>query len=342
MHRIVTFQDTRLLDYGHIWELKNPKFSLPPDGHSDEGLEINHEAMPYFKLRQSGSGASLLTNFLTPSRLYGVRKLCAGVLWLFIMLLVFGTVYAYQTGTGEIGQILFTLFFVVLYLLFFIKAGSSRVRRWGKIYTKAIKADVGAYTEGEILFDGQDLLLANERIVGVMGERSIAEYVGGANELRKEKQQQELKAKKAIEKEKARLKKEKEDREFNEALAEVGPLIGGTIKNLVTEGGVSSRAAQAARGNVQSDSLSARAARAARGTTRPPETSNAAASSGRGGSGGSVKIEGFTGSYWEACASGLDNNANYIAQRMQQIRKSNPRYTKLRAVDSSGRVIDVG
>ena len=78
-----------------------------------------------------------------------------------------------------------------------------------------------------------------------------------------------------------------------------------------------------------------RPAKAARGTSR---NSNEAAASGPG----YIKIEGFTGSQWESCATGLENNTNYIASRMQQFRKSNPRYTKLRAVDSKGRIVDIG
>ena len=330
MNKIITFQDLREFDFRNLWELKNPKFAQVPEG--------NQEAMPQFKLRHSGSTLSFLPNYLTPSRLYGIRKLFAVLLWLFIMVLIFGTVYAYRTGSGEMGQVYFTGFFIVVYLLLFIKAGKSRLRRWDGLYTKAVKTDLGTHTKPAIIFDGQDMLLANERIFELIGERPIVAFVDDYQGQFKLQEKEAMQAKMAEAKEKARLKKEKEDREFKEALAEVGPLIGSGLKSLVKEGGVSSRATQSARGTLKTDSLSSRAAKAARGTSRSTKESNNRSSSGSS----NFKIEGFTGSYWETCATGLDNNANYIADRMQQIRKSNSRYTKLRAVDNQGRVIDVG
>lgn len=330
MNRIITFQDLREFDFRNLWELKNPKFYQAPEGTND--------ALPRYKLRRSGSTISFLTNYLTPSRLYGFRKFLAWLLWLFNAVLIFGTVYAYQTGSGEMGQIYFTLFFVGLYLLFFIKAGTSRVRRWDTIYTKAVETDVGTHTKSAIIFDGRDILLANEPIFETIEERPIAAFVDDYQNQLAHKEKLQAETKKAADKEKARLKKEKEDKEFKEAVAVVGPLIGSAVKSVVSEGGLSSRAAQSARGTLKTDSLSSRAARAARGKpSRPSSTSNEPATSGSD----YIKIEGYTGSYWETCATGLDNNANYIASRMQQIRKSNPGYTKLRAVDSKGRVIDV-
>lgn len=337
MNRIITFQDLREFDFKNLWELKNPKFFQEADD--------TNAAIPQFKLRHSGSTLSFLTNYLTPSRLYGFRKFFAVPLWLFILLLIFATVYGYQTGSGDIGQIYFTVFFAALYLLLFINAGKARLRRWDTLYAKAVKTDFETHMAPAIIFDGEDMLLANERIFDAMGDRPIAAFVDDYNNQHKQKERQDLQAKKAAEKEKARIKKEKEDREFKEALEVVGPLIGGGIKSLVSEGGLSTRAAQAARGTTPSSraakaargtTLSSRAARAARGT--PPPISSGQDK----GSASSIKIEGFTGSSWETCATGLDNNANYIATRMQQIRKSNTRYTKLRAVDSKGRVVDVG
>jgi len=289
LNKIITFQDLREFDFRNLWELKNPKFAQAPEG--------SQEAMPQFKLRHSGSTLSFLYNYLIPSRLYGIRKLFAVLLWLFIMVLIFGTVYAYRTGSGEMGQVYFTGFFIVVYLLLFI-----------------------------------------ERIFELIGERPIVAFVDDYQGQFKHQEKEAMQAKMTEAKEKARLKKEKEDREFKEALAEVGPLIGSGLKSLVKEGGVSSRAAQSARGTLKTDSLSSRAAKAARGTPRSTKESNNQSSS----SPSSIKIEGYTGSYWETCATGLDNNANYIASRMKQIRKSNSRYTKLRAVDNQGRVIDVG
>jgi hypothetical protein len=330
MNRTIAFHDLREFDFRHLWELKNPKFYLAPDGTND--------ALPQFKFRRSGSTIGFLTNYLTPSRLYGFRKLFAWLLWLFVGVLILGTVYAYQTGSGEMGQIFFTLFFIGLYLLFFIGAAKSRLRRWDKIYTKAIKKDVGAHTHPVIVYDGRDMLLANERIFETIGDRPIAAFVNEYQDQLAHKEKQQAETKRATEKERSRLKKEKEDKEFKDAVAEVGPLIGGAIKSVVSEGGLSSRAAQSARGTLKTDSLSSRAARAARGTPSPPSSiSNEPAPSGSN----SIKIEGYTGSYWETCATGLENNANYIASRLEQIRKANPRYTKLRAVDGKGRVVDV-
>jgi len=324
MNRIITYKDQKNLDFKNLWELKNPKFHQAPEG--------TNEALPQYKLRSSGSALGFLTNYITPSRLYGFRKFIAWLLWLFIGVLIFGTLYAYQSGSGEMGQVYFTLFFIGLYLLFFIKAGTSRLNRWDMIYTKAIKTDVGTHTKSAIIFDGQDMLLANERIFELIGERPIAAFVDDYQAQLAHKEKLQAEAKKAADKEKARLKKEKEDKEFKEALAVVGPIIGGGLKSLVSEGGVSSRAAQSARGTLKTDSTSSRAAR---GTSR---SSNEPAASVPD----YIKIEGYTGSQWETCATGLQNNANYIATRMQQIRKSNPRFTKLRAVDSTGRIVDVG
>ena len=327
MNRIITFRDQKNLDFKNLWELKNPKFHQAPEG--------TKEALPQFKLRHGGSLMSGLTNFLTPSRLYGFRKLLAWLLWLFIGVLIFGTVYAYQTGFGEIGQIYFTLFFIGLYLLFFIKSGKSRLSRWDMIYSTAVKRDAGTHTKPAIIYDGQDVLLANERIFELIGERPIAAFVDDYQDQLAHKEKLQAETKKAADTEKARLKKEKEDKEFKEALAVVGPLIGGGLKNIVSEGGLASRAAQSARGTLKTNSLSSRAAKAARGTSK---NSNEPAASVPD----YIKIEGYTGSQWETCATGLQNNANYISLRMQQIRKSTPRFTKLRAVDSEGRIVDVG
>ncbi|MEQ3745208.1 MAG: hypothetical protein ABNH53_03110 [Henriciella sp.] len=328
MNRIITFQDLREFDLKNLWELKNPKFYQAPEG--------TNEALPQYKLRRSGSVLGFLTNYLTPSRLYGLRKFIAWLLWLFSGVLIFGTVYAYQSGSGDMGQVYFTLSFIIVYLLFFIKAAMSRLRRWDAIYTKAIKTDAGTHTNPVIIYDGSDMLLANERIFEMIGDRPIAAFVGDFQNQLAHKEKLQMEAKKAADKEKARLKREKEDKEFNEAVAVVGPLIGGAVKSLVTEGGLSSRAAQSARGTLKTDSFSSRAARAAIGL--PPHSSNAPADP----ASDDIKIEGYTGSQWETCATGLQNNANYIATQMQQIRKSNPRYTKLRAIDSKGRIVDVG
>lgn len=331
MNKIITANDLRELGFKNLWELKNPKFSQAPKDSKDSLIQ--------FKLRHSGSPLSFLTNYLTPSRLYGFRKFFAVLLWLFIIFISFGTVTAFRTGSGDMGQVYFTLFFIGLYLLLFVKSGASRLRRWEVVYTKAVKTDLDTHTQPIIIFDGQDMLLANKRIFELIGDRPINVFVEDSQSQFQHKERQELQAKKAAEKEKARFKKEKEDQEFKEAVAEIGPLIGSGIKSLISEGGVASRAAQSARGTLKKDSLSSRAAKAARGTaTSSSGESNAGAPS----NAGSVKIEGFTGSYWETCATGLENNANYIAARMQQIRKSNSRYTKLRAVDSNGRIIDVG
>lgn len=327
MNRIVTVQDVRMLDFGYLWELKNPKFHQAPEG--------THDALPQFKLRNRGSTIGFLTNYLTPSRLYGFRKFFAWLLWLFIGVLIFGTAYAYQSGSGEMGQVYFTLFFIGLYLLFFIKAGKSRLSRWSKIYTKSVKTDFGGHTNPAIIYDGQDMLLANERIFETIGDRPIAAFVDDCKGQLAHKEKLQAEAKKTADKEKARLKKEKEDKEFKEALAVVGPLVGRGLKNLVSEGGLSSRAAKSARGTLETDSLSSRAARAARGTSQNSNERAASAAD-------CIKIEGYTGSQWETCATGLENNANYIASRMQKIRTTNPRYSKLRAVDSKGRVVDVG
>jgi len=330
MNRVVTYQEFLNLDFRNLWELKNPKFATVPDG--------SHDALPQFKLRHSGSSLGHFSNILTPSRLYGLRKIFAGLLWLFIVVLIFGTALAYRTGSGELGQIYFTLLFVAAYLLLFIDAGKSRLRRWDRIYTKAVKADLVAHTKPVIIFDGQDLLLANARLFERIGQRPIAAFVDEFQSQFKRQEKDAIDAKKIAAKEKARLKKEKEDKEFQDALAEVGPLIGSGLKNLVREGGLSSRAAQSARGTLKTDSLSSRAAKAARGappTEKEPRDRPASGAS-------DINIEGYTGSTWETCATGLDNNANYIANRMKQIRKSNPRYTKLRAVDGQGRVVDVG
>lgn len=222
MNQIITFQDLREFDFRNMWELKNPKFSQAPAG--------SHEALLQFKLRHNGAPLGLLTNYLTPSRLYGFRKFFAWILWLFILVITFATVYGYRTGSGEIGQIYFTLFFIGFYLLLFIKAGQSRLRRWNSIYAKAVKTDLTTHTEPAIIFDGQDMLLANKRIFELIDDRPITAFVDDYHDQLKHKERQELRAKKAAEKEKARLKKEKEDREFKEALAEVGPLIGSGIK----------------------------------------------------------------------------------------------------------------
>jgi len=331
MNKIIPPQDIRNFDFRNLWELKNPKFSQAPDG--------SRASFVQFKQRHNGSALGTLTNYLTPSRLYGHRKVLAWLLWLFILLLILGTVLAYRTGSSEPGQIYFTLFFICVYLLLFTQAAKSRLHRWHAVYMRAVKTDVVTHTKPLILFDGQDMLLANERLFEMIGDQPIAAFVDEFHGKLKHKDRLDLEAKRAVEKEKARIKKEKEDREFKDAVAVVGPLIGGGIKNLVQEGGLSSRAAQSARGTLKTNSKSSRVAKAARGTsTRPSETSNTPPLTDTG----SVKIEGYTGSYWETCATGLDNNANYIASRMQQIRKANPRYTKLRAVDSQGRVIDVG
>ncbi len=310
MNRIITFQDLREFDFRHLWELKNPKFAQAPEGTND--------ALPQFKRRHGGGPLRILSDHITPSRLYGFRKLAAWLLWLFIALLVLGTGAAYLDGSFNMGQAYMTLFFMGLYLLFFIKAGKFRLSNWERIYTKAVKTDVGTHTKPAIIYDGRDMLLANERIFELIGERPIAAFVDDYKDQLAHKEKLQADAKKAADKEKARLKKEKEDKEFKEALAVVGPLIGGGIKDLVKEGGVSSRAARAARGTSRNSDKPA------------PSAPNY------------VKIEGFTGSYWETCATGLDNNANYISSRMQQIRKSNPRYTKVRAIDSSGRIVDIG
>lgn len=327
MNRKITFQDLREFDFRHLWELKNPKFAQAPDG--------SHDALPQFKRRHGGGPLRALTDYITPSRLYGFRKLVAWLLWLFIVLLILGTGLAYSDDSFNMGQVYFTLFFIGLYLMCFIKAGKSRLSRWDQIYSKAVKTDVGTHTLPTIIYDGRDMLLANERLFDMIGDRPIAAFVDDYADQLAHKEKLRLEAKKAADKEKARLKKEKEDREFKEAVAEIGPLIGSGLKNLVKEGGPASRAAKAARGNVDSNSMSSRAARAARGTTRTPDKPAASKPN-------YIKIEGYTGSYWETCASGLENNGNYISTRMSQIRRSNPRYTKLRAVDSNGRVVDMG
>lgn len=327
MNRKITFQDLREFDFRHLWELKNPKFAQAPEGAN--------EAMPQFKRRHGGGPLRALTDYITPSRLYGIRKLIAWLLWLFTAVLIIGIGLAYTDGSFNMGQVYFTLVFVGLYLLCFFKSGKLRLTNWDKIYTKAVKTDTGTHTEPTIIYDGRDMLLANDRIFEIIGERPIEAFVDDYQDQLRHKEKLQAAAKKAAEKEKARLKKEKEDREFKEALDVVGPLIGSGIKNLVKEGGVSSRAARASRGTTQGDSLSSRAARAARGTTQPVQKEPAPKPN-------YVKIEGFTGSYWETCASGLENNGNYVSIRMSQLRKSNPRYTKLRAVDSNGRVVDVG
>jgi len=319
MNRKITFQDLREFDFRHLWELKNPKFAQAPEGTND--------ALPQFKRRHGGGPLRILSDHITPSRLYGFRKLAAWLLWL-------GA--AYLDGSFNMGQAYMTLFFMGLYLLFFLKAGKFRLSNWERIYTKAVKTDVGTHTKPAIIYDGRDMLLANERIFELIGDRPIAAFVDDFQDQLRHKEKLQAEAKKLADKEKARLKKEKEDKEFKEALAVVGPLIGGGIKDLVKEGGVSSRAAQSARGTRKTDSLSSRAAKAARGTSSRSSNEPAASAPNY------IKIEGYTGSYWETCATGLDNNANYISTRLKQIRKSNPRYTKVRAIDSSGRIVDIG
>lgn len=327
MNRRITPQDLREFDFGNLWELKNPKFAQAPDG--------SQEALPQFKRRHSGSSLRGITDYLTPARLYGLRALLAWPLWLFCLVLISATIYSYRTTGFHMGQVYFSLTFVAAYLILFYQAGKSRLQRWEQLYTKTVKNDLGTHTDPVIIYDGRDMLLANERIFEEIGERPIAAFVDEYQEILAHKEKLRLEAKKAADKEKARLKKEKEDREFKEAVAEIGPLIGSGLKNLVKEGGPAYGAAKAARGNVDSNSMSSRAARAARGTTRAPDKPATSKPN-------YIKIEGFTGSYWETCASGLENNGNYISTRMSQIRQSNPRYTKLRAVDSNGRVVDMG
>lgn len=331
MHQIITPQDLRVYDFQNLWELKNPKFSQAP--------KDSHDAVLQFKLRHKGGAMGFLLNYLTPSRLYGFRKLLAWLLWLFIALLIFATVTDHRTGTGEMGQIYFTLFFVGLYLLLFMNAGNSRMQRWDKIYTKAVKTDLATHTKPAIIFDGQDMLMANERVFEWMGDRPIAAFVDDYQDQLKHKQHQEAQDKKTKEKEKADLKKEKDAeaaKQLKKDLTALRSLGGDSAKKSPNSESLASRAAKAARGNLDTDSLSSRAARSARGA--PRRSSNTAASSGLN----SIKIEGYTGTYWQSCATGLDNNANYIARRMQQIRKSNPGFTKFRAVDSKGRVVDIG
>jgi len=96
-----------------LWELKNPKFAQAPEG--------TNEALPQFKRRHGGGPLRLLTDHLTPSRLYGIRKFLAWLLWLFIALLIAATTAAYFDGSFNLGQAYFTLFFVGIYLLFFLK-----------------------------------------------------------------------------------------------------------------------------------------------------------------------------------------------------------------------------
>lgn len=331
MNKIITHQDLAHTDFRSLWELQNPKFSQAPDG--------SHEAGPQFKLRHSGSSFSFLTNYLSPSRLYGFRKLFAGLLWVFVGVLLVGTVLAYRTGAGEMGQIYFTLFFVGLYLLFFVQAGKSRLRRWESLYTKAVKTDVTTYSDPAIIFDGQDILLANTKIFDLMAGRSVAAFIGDIKNELKQSEKQAAQEKRAAETEKARLKKEqaadaaKQVKKDEAALKALG---GGVEKSSGGKGSLASRAAKAARGTSEGDFLASRAARAARGA--PPRQSNNAPAS----EANPVKIEGYTGSYWQSCATGLDNNPNYIARRMVQIRKSNPNFIKFRAVDSKGRIVDMG
>lgn len=334
MNKIITIRDYRNFDFRNLWELKNPKFSQAP--------EDNGEAVLQFKLRHNGSTLGHLTNYLTPYRLYGFRKLLAWTLWLFILILIGGTIIAYQTGTGEMGQIYFTLFFVVLYLLCFTTAGASRLRRWDRVYTKAIKADLNTHTKPAIIFDGQDMLLANERIFDLIGERPISAFVDNYHDQLKHNTQQALQAQKAEAKETARVKKEKDAenaraaKQLRKDRAALRALSGGQESVPSSKGSLASRAAKAARGTTEGDFLATRAAKAARGA--PPRSSDQATPSGST----SVKIEGYTGSYWQACATGLQNNPNYIAKRMQHIRKSNPNFTKFRAIDSNGRIVDIG
>lgn len=336
MNKIITGQDLGHTEFKNLWELDNPNFF--------RSSEDNHDAWPQFKLRQSGSFVGILTNVLTPSRLYGLRKLFAWALWLFIAVLIYGTVYAYRTAAGEIGQIYFTLFFIGLYLLFFIKAGESRLRRWDIAYTKAVKTDVATHTEPAIISDGQDMLLANGRIFDMMGDRPIAAFLDDVKNKRKAKDKQERDAIKVEEREAAQLKKEADKaaaKQRKKDMAALSALGGGqsaapAARSSARQGSLASRAANAARGTTQGDSLSSRAARAARGA--PPRSSNTTSPA----ESVSVKIEGYTGSYWQVCATGLENNANYIATRMQKIRTSNPSFTKFRAVDNNGRVVDMG
>lgn len=143
MNKIITLQDLSRFDFRNLWELKNPKFAQAQDG-SNEGL-------PQFKLRHSGTAFGPVSNYLTPSRLYGFRKFFAGLLWLFILLLIFGTAYAFRTGSGEVGQIYFTAIFIAVYLLLFSNAGKSRLRRWDGIYSKAVKTDLATHTKPVVI-----------------------------------------------------------------------------------------------------------------------------------------------------------------------------------------------
>ena len=304
MNRIITFQDLREFDFRNLWELKNPKFAQAPEG--------SNEALPQFKRRHGGGPLRVLTDHITPSRLYGIRKLLAWMLWLFIALLIAATVAAYLDGSFNMGQVYMTLFFIGIYLLFFLKAGKFRLSNWDRTYSKAVKTDLGTHTPPAIIYDGRDMLLANARIFEMVGDRPIAAFVDDYEDQLRHKEKLQADAQKAAEKEKARAKKQKENEEFKAAMKDLGSIAGSGL----------AAAAKAPKNNQRS--------------------SNNESSGSRSSGPNYVKIEGYTGTYWETCATGLDNNANYISTRLKQIRKSNPRYTKLRAVDSNGRVVDMG
>jgi hypothetical protein len=328
MNRIITFQDFRKFGFKNLWELQNPRF--------EQASEESTHALPRFKRRHGGGGFRFLTDFAAPSRLYGLRKIFAWLFWLLSALLIFGTALSFSDGSFNIGQASFTLMAIGLYLICFAASGASRLRRWDKIYTAAIKQDVATHTEPAIIFDGQDMLLGNARIFEMLGERKISAFVEDYSGQLKEKERQHAEAKKRAEAEKVALKKQKEDEEYNEALGTLKAIHADRRPRSGSKPPLASRAAQAARGTVEKDSISARAARAARGRPARPSSKPSSPPPSY------IKIEGFTGSYWETCASGLENNSHYIAKRIQQLRKSNPRFTKFRAVDGNGRVVDVG
>ena len=302
LNRIITYQDLREFDVQNLWELTNPKFAQAPAG-SDETL-------PQFKRRQRGGPLRGLTNYITPSRLYGIRKILAWPFWVFVITLIAATATAYEEGRFNMGQVYVTLGFFIFYLLLFIKAGKSRIQKWEKIYTRKIKTDTGTHTPPAIIFDGRDMLLANERIFEMLGARPIAAFVDDYEDQLRYKKKTQAAAQKQADKDRARIKKQREDEEFKGAVKGLGALA---ASGLAT-------AAKAPKTQARSNNARSSA----------PSTPNY------------VKIEGYTGTYWETCASGLDNNSNYISIRLQQIRKSNPRYIKLRAVDSKGRVVDMG
>jgi len=95
MNRKITFQDLREFDFRHLWELKNPKFAQAPK----EAPEETSDDLPQFIRRHGGGPLRLLTDYITPSRLYGFRKLVAWLLWLLSALAILGTGLAYNDGS---------------------------------------------------------------------------------------------------------------------------------------------------------------------------------------------------------------------------------------------------